>query len=427
MALMLPPALEAGLGLLGVPWPGQDEDGLRACATAYRACAKALTTDVIPLADAALHKIGAHDIGDHVETFRAFWAEYHKDGDDSSHLPNLATTLHAFADVHDVAADIVEALKVLLITCAAAALAWLVASAAFAGIGAVPARAAILTLRGGAQRSWAVFRHQLERFLGKGVAGAVRNRLRRLLGARRPLHDTPAAMTGGAAPGARRFTSDELRVLAETEARVQRRLVDRLGPFAPRIDFTSVAMDPRIAREFGDALDRLGERFPNVMAKLKEIGVSDPRSRFGSDGRGAYSVLAGDDRGIYFDPHQLTDHQVVASRYAANMNSGWLSQGWRSVQAIVHHEFGHHLLVNLPPSGERRLNQAIRDVLGRRVDVQGGMFHPATAARVREELGGYGATEPHEMIAEAFAEYMSSSSPRPLASAIGRELESIFN
>lgn len=237
-----------------------------------------------------------------------------------------------------------------------------------------------------------------------------------------------ARLVGGAS-GARRFTSDELRQLAEAEAAGQRLLIDRLGPLAPKVDYTSTPMHPAIAREFNDALRRLSDRFPEQMAKLKRIGVGDPKGRFVDDGSGgglgAYSVLRGEDRGIYFDARKLGDPDAVTARFTANMDAGWLSGGWSSPQAIVHHEFGHQILADLPASAEPGLNQAIRDVLGRRVDVQGGVFHPETAARVREGLGAYAATEPHEMIAEGIAEYMSGRSPRPLATAIGDYLSRI--
>ncbi|WP_456115256.1 WXG100-like domain-containing protein [Sphaerisporangium corydalis] len=425
---MLPPALETAFGMLGVPWPTEDEDGLRECAAAYRACATTLTGHTIPLAHGAVQYAVAGNSGDGVDALGTLWAGYYQDGDETAHLPSLATTLHGLADAHDLAADLVQALKAFLIGAAVyvtAVLLWAAASAAFtAGMGAVQARTLIAGLRGAAQRSVAVFRRELERFFGRSLVRGVETRLRRILGARGPVHN---AMVGDGVPGARRFTPDELRLLTEAEANGQRALIDRLGPFAPRLDLTSSPLHPGIAREFTTALDRLAERFPRVTATLKEVGVRDPRNRFDSvEGLGAYSVLAGDGRGIYIDARRLGDPDLVRARFTANVDSGWLANGWQSPQALVYHEFGHHLLANLPASAERELNQAFRDVVGRRVDVQSGMFHPATAARVSDELGAYAATEPHEMIAEAFAEYMSSSSPRPLAAAIGESLERIF-
>lgn len=48
MALTAGPGLEAGLRLLGVPWPDEDEHALREVAAAYRAFADTLDTQAAP-------------------------------------------------------------------------------------------------------------------------------------------------------------------------------------------------------------------------------------------------------------------------------------------------------------------------------------------------------------------------------------------
>ncbi|WP_405152033.1 hypothetical protein [Sphaerisporangium sp. NBC_01403] len=188
---MLPAELETAFQMLGAPWPTEDEDGLRECATAYRSCATALATDVIPGAQGAISFAATENIGGHIDALTSFWADYHRDGDDSAHLPSLATTLHALADSHDAAATLVEALKIALIAAAgivAAILVWAAAAATVtAGMALVQARTAITGSRVFAQRSVAVFRRELERFFGKTLIRGVESRLRRILRAKAPI------------------------------------------------------------------------------------------------------------------------------------------------------------------------------------------------------------------------------------------------
>ncbi|WP_442811463.1 WXG100-like domain-containing protein [Streptosporangium sp. NBC_01756] len=179
---MLPTELEFAFGMLGVWWPTQDEDGLRQCAAAYRACATTLTTEVIPTAHGAVRHAAANNAGDGIDAAGAFWAEYHRDGDDDTHLDSLATTLHALAHGHDMAADLVEIFKKFLIAVAGAVAALLAAAVVVGGLAALD----IFNLRAVAQRAMIIFRREIERFFGESLLRGVEPPLRRILGARGP-------------------------------------------------------------------------------------------------------------------------------------------------------------------------------------------------------------------------------------------------
>ncbi|MGW7481665.1 ParB/RepB/Spo0J family partition protein [Nonomuraea muscovyensis] len=208
--LMLPPSLETAFAMLGVPWPTQDEGRLRACAVAYRACAGALTTEIIPLAHHAVGHARVNNAGDAIETAIAFWAGYHHEGDDSGHLSSLAAALDALADFHDLSARFVAGVKRFLLVLAslvAAALVWAaMATVLGGGIGALNARAVIAGLRGIAKRFVTAFRRRLEQLLGHAVVRGVQARLRRILAARSPRATATAqraatpARAGTAAP-----------------------------------------------------------------------------------------------------------------------------------------------------------------------------------------------------------------------------------
>ncbi|WP_433246423.1 scabin-related ADP-ribosyltransferase [Streptosporangium sp. CA-135522] len=228
MAVTLPAELETAFGMLRVPWPTEDEDGLRDCATAYRACAITITADVIPGAHGAVQFAAVDNAGDDIDAFTAFWADYHRDDDDSGHLSSLATTMHALADTHDGFATFVEVLKKVLVIAAgivAAILAWAIAASAFTfGMAAVQARTAILGSRMLAQRATAVFRRELERFFGKTLVRGITTRLHGILGAKSP--DRLRMRFGGRPDPLRAAANRNVNVKAITPAPVWR--TDRL-------------------------------------------------------------------------------------------------------------------------------------------------------------------------------------------------------
>jgi hypothetical protein len=188
VAVMLPAELESALGMLGVPWPTENEDELRECAAAYRACADGVTSDVAPHAGGAVAQVAAENSGDHIDALTGFWGDYQRE--DSGHLPSLATALHALADGHEIAASVVEIVKVFLVGLAAyvvAVLVWAAAAAVFtAGAAALEARTVLTGLRVLAQRAFAAFRRELERFFGETVTRGVEMRLRAILDAGAP-------------------------------------------------------------------------------------------------------------------------------------------------------------------------------------------------------------------------------------------------
>ncbi|MGW2157165.1 hypothetical protein [Nonomuraea sp. NPDC001699] len=189
MTVMLPPQLEIAFQALGVPWPTQDEDGLRAGAAAYRECAAALVVQVTPLVRESLGRAATGSAGLHMEAVAAFWDELDRDDDRSGHLSRMGTTLNALADAHEAAALLVEALKAVLVALAAgvvAVLVWAVAAAAVSGgAAALQARSALLSLRVSAMRFCRAFVRQLERFFARDLATGLRALLHPVLSARK--------------------------------------------------------------------------------------------------------------------------------------------------------------------------------------------------------------------------------------------------
>ncbi|MGV9598339.1 WXG100-like domain-containing protein [Streptosporangium sandarakinum] len=190
MALTLSPDLQAPFGLLGVPWPPEDEDHIRACGAALRACAVALDDQTIPTAHGAVGHAARHNAGDHIDALTGHWADYHADDARSGHLQSLTVSLHALADGCDLFARIIEIVKAVLIFLATYVLLALVWAASMAvvsgGLAALQARGFVMMLRTFARKAVATLRGRLERYFGGRLIRAVETRLRRVLHAKPP-------------------------------------------------------------------------------------------------------------------------------------------------------------------------------------------------------------------------------------------------
>ncbi|WP_371782420.1 WXG100-like domain-containing protein [Streptosporangium subroseum] len=188
MAIMLPPELETPFSMLGVPWPTENEDGLHECATAYRACAAAITTSVTPLAHHGAQQAKTGNLGAGADAFADFWTDYHDPGDGSGHLSELDGTLNLLADAHDGAADLVRALKLVLLTLAAILLSVLVkilvVAMVNAGAAALQARTLMTALRAAARRFVSIFYRDFVKIFGETIIRSARAALHRVLGAR---------------------------------------------------------------------------------------------------------------------------------------------------------------------------------------------------------------------------------------------------
>ncbi|TDD02300.1 hypothetical protein E1292_23775 [Nonomuraea deserti] len=196
MAVVLPAALQTPFSMLGVEWPSEDEDHLRACGAVYRSCATNLADGVNPSAHGVVTYASQNNSGDHIDELNTFWADYHGDGEQKGHLQSLATSLHALADGHDLYAKVVETVKIvlkLLAMYALIVLLWAAASAAVSGgFAALKARGSLMRLRAFARKALATLRHRFARYFGQKLIRGVETRVRRMLGAKAPKFAAPA-------------------------------------------------------------------------------------------------------------------------------------------------------------------------------------------------------------------------------------------
>ncbi len=113
MSLELPGWVADAFNLIGLPWPGIDEDQLRGWATDVRAYSAEIT-DLASRSRSAVAAVAAHDESAFTRTLTSKWDHHH------SVITGLCGPLEVFALALDVAADAVVAQKIVVIGAAVA-------------------------------------------------------------------------------------------------------------------------------------------------------------------------------------------------------------------------------------------------------------------------------------------------------------------
>ncbi|WP_344279186.1 ADP-ribosyltransferase [Actinomadura napierensis] len=215
--------------------------------------------------------------------------------------------------------------------------------------------------------------------------------------------------------------NDEPQSLSDAEQEA-REILAQFGDDAPTVDFTSHPIDPAAAHEINRAIRQLAADYPDTMRQLNRIDSVDVGHELGpgEEDTLAYARLHGDSQGIYVNNEAFGDNASLGEDGAAEEADGFTVPGGGSAEGIFTHEFGHQLGQRLieDPVMRAELNKAISDALGVPYDVTQ-PHDPAMRARIENALSQYGATTPHEALAEAFTEHRLAENPRDLARAIG--------
>ncbi|NUO96376.1 MAG: hypothetical protein HOW71_00840 [Nonomuraea sp.] len=181
-------------------------------------------------------------------------------------------------------------------------------------------------------------------------------------------------------------------------------------------------IEPGAARDIDQAMRELARDYPALTRDLGAVTTTDPHENFlAQPDLVAYAVMDGSERGIHLNPVAMAE-QVRAGQ--VEEATGWTVPGGGSVRGVLYHEVGEHLADRImrDPDARTALNTTVSAVLGRPYDVMG-VHDPETMTAVESRLSTYGATTPHDLIAEAFTEYRASASPRPLARAVGELID----
>lgn len=213
--------------------------------------------------------------------------------------------------------------------------------------------------------------------------------------------------------------SDEVR-LAQAEAEGQE-IGDAHGV---QVDYTTNPLSPDSANDVNQAMEKLSDEYPGVFQGM-EVVRSEAAA---ADSTLAYAVLepGGPDAvGIYLDSGDFGDYEALSEQGKLEEESNWTVPGGGSVEGIFHHEFGHHLAQQIfdSPEANQELETVVSDAIGRPYDTSVEPHDDETAAAIEPLVSEYGATDPHEMVAECFTEYKLADNPRPFAMEVGQIID----
>ncbi|MDT9692494.1 hypothetical protein Q5762_30030 [Streptomyces sp. P9(2023)] len=230
------------------------------------------------------------------------------------------------------------------------------------------------------------------------------------------LPDEPETLDEPEAPDE---VSDEVR-LAQAEAEGQE-IGDAHGV---QVDYTTHPIAPDSANDVNQAMEKLSAEYPGVFQDL-EVVQSEAA---GADSTLAYAVLepGGEDAvGIYLDSGDFGDYEALSEQGKLEEESNWTVPGGGSVEGIFHHEFGHHCAQRIfdSPEANQELETVVSDAIGQPYDTGVEPHDDETAAAIESLVSEYGATDPHEMVAECFTEYKLADSPRPFAVEVGQIID----
>ena len=177
------------------------------------------------------------------------------------------------------------------------------------------------------------------------------------------------------------------------------------------------------AKSIASAYQQIFEKYPQLKGKFgavtaKNLGSSTyAQCWLRSDGR----VDVNNASGFY------SNWLSVVKSYERDVLSNWHPFG-TTAESIVTHEVGHAIDGYLANSGILGGYNAVGEyryassLLRSKVMKQCGLTVKDSASAVSR----YGSTNPQEWFAEAFAEYITSANPRPVAATLGKEIERLL-
>ncbi|RAY14207.1 hypothetical protein DPM19_14585 [Actinomadura craniellae] len=211
------------------------------------------------------------------------------------------------------------------------------------------------------------------------------------------------------------------------------RIAERYGV---HVDFTTRPIDPANAVGFHRAIQRVAADYPSIFRDMQTIRIQnldEMRTIDPSSGPNVMGFSINDrqgpaPQGIYLNQGNFTNKATTDFVALDRAMEGWSVPGSLTAKGTIYHEFGHQIghriLTN--PSLTKELAFEFKKI-GISVDehsLSAGI--PKGIKSLAEGLGAYGKKNPSEMLAEGFAEWLLSPSPRPIASTIGEFIDKHF-
>lgn len=217
----------------------------------------------------------------------------------------------------------------------------------------------------------------------------------------------------------------DIRLANETNQQLGK-LLSRYPEVSNTVRFVGTTQE-RNSRYVKQKIEQVYQKYrtehPNVAeTRLREIisrkvarPAAVPSTVYAKAANGSWGLMAG----ITFNAAWARHYEKIAESTAKDVAAAWHPIGTESPMSILTHEFGHSLDYFLDEIGlrDQYVTPIVDEVLRKpKVNVGENLSHYAVS-NIKREINS------REIVAEAFAEYMHSDSPRDISQRIGEAIE----
>lgn len=219
---------------------------------------------------------------------------------------------------------------------------------------------------------------------------------------------------GGRKEGLQELSNGDTLKLDDSISGISKRINDMMQ-FKNGVDLTGVA--PEVALSIEDSYTMVVSRYPQLKGEFK--GLS-------SDAKGCYADCFPHNGSIRVNKFYFGDLDKIARTYERDLKTNFHPAG-TTWEAIITHELGHAIDGYLTRNGVVEMSKGFNVksasyVIRKKVlkDLK------LTKKHVESEVSKYATKEDAEFLAECFAEYMHSESPRRVARAVGEMIDDLM-
>lgn len=223
---------------------------------------------------------------------------------------------------------------------------------------------------------------------------------------------------GGGADAQKRISvaEDELRSILMASAEV------KLTGMAPELAESTVASVKMVLDRYPGVKDAFGGFTTEAPPPLPgRSGIFAPESKT----MGAYNNL---NKTIYLNPNYFGDKEKFEALYKESVEKKFHPEG-TGINSVVVHEMGHAIdrYVSENVIGGEKFwwqgDRVSRRLWNNDINAAKRKGETVTSGTIRDNLSGYASKNHEEYLAEGFAEYLTSPSPRKTATSIGKRME----
>lgn len=187
-------------------------------------------------------------------------------------------------------------------------------------------------------------------------------------------------------------------------------------------------IDPEMSEPLIKSIGSVLERYPTVKDAFAGFTTDDTAEGTFANSEKVMACYNTGTKMIYLNKEYYGDRAEFEKRYNASVERKHSPEG-TTLDSVVVHEMGHAIdrYVSLETMDVFKVNYGVDGVSNRlwNNDIKKSRRNgtPLTGQIMTDGLSRYATKNHAEYLAEGFAEYMTSPSPRPMAQSIGKRLE----